>query len=174
MIFKCLTTHAIHLDLLNSLDSDAFLLALRRFIARRGKPAEIISDQGMNFKGADRELQTAFKELEPQLQQQLVNYQIDLKFNPPNAPHFGGAWVRDIRSIKSAFQVAVGTQALSEDVLHTILVEVEGILNSKPLGYVSANMANPDPITPNMLLMGWWDASLPQAIYASETIGHCR
>ncbi|XP_048010442.1 uncharacterized protein LOC125244397 [Megalobrama amblycephala] len=174
VIFKCLTTRAIHLDLLNSLDSDAFLLALRRFIARRGKPAEIISDQGTNFKGADRELQTAFKELEPQLQQKLVNYQIDFKFNPPNAPHFGGAWEREIRSIKSALQVAVGTQSLSEDVLHTILVEVEGILNSKPLGYVSADVANPDPITPNMLLMGRRDASLPQAVYASETIGRRR
>lgn len=174
VIFKCLTTRAIHLDLLNSLDTDAFLLALRRFIARRGKPAEIISDQGTNFKGADRELQTAFKELEPQLQQQLANYQVDFKFNPPNAPHFGGAWEREIRSIKSALQVAVGAQSLSEDVLHTILVEVEGILNSKPLGYVSADVANPDPITPNMLLMGRRDASLPQAVYAPESIGRRR
>lgn len=68
----------------------------------------------------------------------------------------------------------MGTQSLSEDVLHTILVEVEGILNSKPLAYVSADVANPDPVTPNILLMEWRDASLPQAVYASETIGRHR
>ncbi|XP_073771200.1 uncharacterized protein [Danio rerio] len=174
VIFKCLTTRAVHLDLLNSMDTDAFLLALRRFIARRGRPVEILSDRGTNFRGADAELRAAFEEMETQLQQQLASYQIEFKFNPPNAPHFGGVWEREIRSIKNALQVAVGTQPLPEDVLHTILVEVEGIIDSKPLGYVSADIADPDPITPNMLLMGRRDAFLPQAVYAPETIGRRR
>lgn len=109
LIFKCLRTCAVHLDLLNSMDTDAFLLALQRFIARRGKPAEIISDRGTNFQEADRELQTVYEELETQLQQHLANYQIEFKFSPPNAPHFGGAWEWEIRSIKSALQVAMRT-----------------------------------------------------------------
>ncbi len=67
----------------------------------------------------------------------------------------------------------MGTQSLSEDMLHTILVEEEGIINSKPPGYISADVADPDLITPNMLLMGRRDASLPQAVYAHRTIG-CR
>lgn len=61
-------------------------------------------------------------------------------------------------------------ELLSEDVLLTILVEVEDIINFKALGYVSADVADPEPITPNMLLMGWRDASLPQAVYAPETV----
>lgn len=56
VIFECLTTRCVHLDLLNSIDTDAFLLALRGFIARQGTPFEIISDQGTNFRGAEREL----------------------------------------------------------------------------------------------------------------------
>ncbi len=90
VIFKCLTTRAVHIELLNSLDVDAFLLALRRFIARRGRPKEIRSDCGTNFRGADRELREAFAAMESQLKEQLADYQILFKFNPPNAPHFGG------------------------------------------------------------------------------------
>ncbi|KAK9539574.1 hypothetical protein VZT92_004673 [Zoarces viviparus] len=65
-------------------------------------------------------------------------------------------------------------EPVSEDVLYTTLVEVEGILNSKLLGYVSADVADPDPITPNILLMGRWDASLPQVVYAPTGMGRRR
>ncbi|XP_044202893.1 uncharacterized protein LOC122979475 [Thunnus albacares] len=174
VIFKCLTTRTIHTELLNSMDADAFLLALRRFVARQGRPKEILSDCGTNFRGAERELREAFAAMEPQLKEQLTEYQIDFRFNPPNAPHFGGAWEREVRSIKAGLQVAVGSQAISEDVLHTTLVEVEGILNSKPLGYVSADVTDPDPITPNILLMGRRDAVLPQVAYVPSGIGRRR
>ena len=104
--------------------------------------------------------------MEPQLKEQLTEYQIVLKYNPPKTPHFGGAWEREVRSIKCGLQVAMGSQSVSEDVLYTALVEVEGILNSKPLGYMSADVADLDPITPNILLMGRRDAALSQVVYA--------
>ncbi|KAI3371572.1 hypothetical protein L3Q82_024142, partial [Scortum barcoo] len=101
VIFKCLTTRAVHIELLNSMDVDAFLLVLHRFIARRGQPKEVLSDCCTNFRGAERELREAFAAMEPQLKDQLTEYQIDFKFNPLNAPHFGGAWEREVHSIKS-------------------------------------------------------------------------
>lgn len=64
---------------------------------------------------------------------------------------------------------------MPESVLQTLLVEAEGILNSKPLGYVSSDIADLDPVTLNMLLMGRCDASLPQALYDSnELLRKCR
>ena len=101
----------------------------------------------------------------------MAKYQILFKFNPPGSPHLGGVWKREVCSIKNALQAAVGSQAVSEDVLYAVLVEVEGILNSKPLVYASADVADPDPITPNILLMGRRDASLPQAVYAPAVMG---
>ncbi|KAE8292497.1 hypothetical protein D5F01_LYC09867 [Larimichthys crocea] len=175
ILFKCMTTRAVHVDILSSIDTDAFLMALRRFIARRGKPFELLSDQGTNFKGGDRELQEAFAALQPDLQEQLAPQQIHWKFNPPSAPHFGGCWEREIRSIKQALQVTLGAQPVTEEVLRTLLIEVEGILNSKPLGYTSSDIADPDPITPNSLLIGRPDASLPQVVYPeSELLGRRR
>ncbi|KAI3364731.1 hypothetical protein L3Q82_000887 [Scortum barcoo] len=119
IIFKCLTTRAVHLDLLTAIDTDAFLMALHHFIAHRGTPAELFSDQGTNFKGGER-----------------------------------GVWEREIRSVKSALYATVGAKPVAKEVLHTVLTEVEGILNSKPLGYVSSDASDPDPVTPNVLLMG--------------------
>lgn len=127
-------------------DSDAFLMALRRFIARRGQPAELYSDQGTNFRGGETELREAFRRLSPDLQQLLASQRIRFHFNPPASPHFGGVWEREIRSIKSA----LCSESVSEEVLQTVLIEIEAILNSKPFGYVSANLADPDPVTPQL------------------------
>lgn len=76
IIFKCLTTRAVHLDLLRSMDADAYLMALRRFIARRGTPTELWSDQGTNFMGGERELRETFAAMAPTLQQQLASQKI--------------------------------------------------------------------------------------------------
>lgn len=59
---------------------------------------------------------------------------------------------------------------MADSVLRTVLIEVEGILNSKPLGYLSTDVSDLDPITPNLLLMGRRDASLPQAMFADTDI----
>lgn len=170
IMFKCLTTRCVHLDLLCSMDTDSFLLALRRIVARQGKSYELLCDQGTNFHGGERELQEAFASLKPELQEQLAKQNIDFKFNPPHAPHFGGAWEREIKSIKASLQVVLKDLILSEEVLQTVLIEVEGIMNSKPLGYVSSDISDPDPVTPNLLLMGRRDASLPQAVYGPSDL----
>ncbi|XP_057704715.1 uncharacterized protein LOC130923208 [Corythoichthys intestinalis] len=139
ILYKCMTTRCIHLDLHESLDSEAFLMSLRRFISRRGTPFELLCDNGTNFVGGDRELQDAFTAMAPPLKEQLAKQRIIFRFNPPAAPHF-------------------------------VLIEVEGILNAKPLGYLSSDVADPDPITPNMLIMGRRDSSLPQAVYDSTNL----
>lgn len=170
IIFKCMTMRAVYLDLLSQMDTDSFLMALRRFISRRGKPFEIISDQGTNFRGGERALQEDFAALHPCLQEQLATHQISFKFNPPGAPHFGGSWEREIRTLKTALCSTIGDQIVTEEVLRTVLIEIEGILNSKPLGYTSSDIADPDPVTPNMLLMGRPDSSLPQVVYPESEL----
>lgn len=170
IIFKCLTIRAVHLDVLTSIDTDSFLMALRRFIARRGTPAELYSDQGTNFRGGESELRTAFTSMTSDLQRLLAPQKIAFRFNPPAAPHFGGVWEREIRSVKTSLYTTVGAQSLPEEVLHTVLVEVEGILNSKPLGYVPSDVSDPDPVTPNCLLMGRPNGSLPQVVYPKEEL----
>lgn len=118
---------------------------------------------------------TAFAAMKSQWKEQLNDYQFLFKFNLPTAPHFGGVWEREVHSNKAALPVAVGSQFISENVLsYSVLVEAEGILNSKPLGYLSTDVVDLDAITPNLLLMGQRDASLPQVAYALGEMGRCR
>ena len=72
---------------------------------------------------------------------------------------------REVRSVKTALYTTVSTQPVPEEGLRTVLIEVEGILNSKPLGYVSSSITDLDPVTPNLLLMEQPDGSLPQVVY---------
>lgn len=57
-----------------------------------------------------------------------------------------------------------------ETVLRTVLIEVEGIMNAKPLGNLLSDVADPDPLTPNILIMGHQDSSIPQALYDSTNL----
>lgn len=59
-IFVCMTIKAVHLELVSDLSSDGFLAALRRFIARRGFPEKIYSDNGTNFVGANNQLRELY------------------------------------------------------------------------------------------------------------------
>lgn len=103
----------------------------------------------------------------PQLKEQLAEQQISFRFIPPGAPHFGGAWEREVKSVKQALKVVLRDQTLTETVLRT---EVEGILNAKPLGYASSDVSDLDPVTPSILLMGRHDSSLPEVLYNSSNL----
>lgn len=139
-------------------------------VSRRGQPNELFSDRVTNFRGGQAELDKAFNTMAPNLQEQPLDHQVIFHFNPPGSPHFGGIWEREIRSVKNALRVVLGSQSVPKAVLRTIPVEVKGIMNSKLLGYVSSDVADPDPVTLNMLLMGRQDASFPQVVYHNDEL----
>lgn len=63
VIFTCLASRAVHMEVAASLDTDSYINALRRFVARRGQVKKIRSDNGTNFVGAERELTRSIQEL---------------------------------------------------------------------------------------------------------------
>ena len=155
LLVTCLATRAIHLEVANSLDTDAFLMALRRFIARRGRPTLIWSDNGTNFVGGERELREAIAAWnQEQISDALSQKNIQRKFNPPSASHMGGAWERLVASVKKALRAVLGNQIATDDVLHTTVLEVEFQVNSRPLTYVSGHGGDPESITLNHFLLG--------------------
>lgn len=75
-------------------------------------------------------------------------------FIPTASLHFGGCWERMVRSVKSSLAVTLKTRTPSDDLLHTLLLEVEHIINSRPLTDVPLEHTDDDAITPNHLLIG--------------------
>ena len=159
LIFTCLSSRAIHLETLNSMTTDSFLNALRRFISRRGKVHELRCDQGTNFVGAKNELASAFKELDTTPLKEYLSSQdcdwIDFNLNTPHASHMGGIWERQIRTTRSVLSSLLldhGTQ-LDDEALQTLMTETESIVNSRPLTVENLlDPLAPELLTPNNLL----------------------
>lgn len=160
VIFTCFGCRAVHLEIAYSLETDTFILALRRFIARRGQVRNFYSDNGTNFVGANNELRQAVKNMDRQkIHDYLINHDADWewKFNPPASSHMGGVWERHIRSIRSilASLMKCHSTSFNTEGLHTLLTEIEGIINSRPLTVdMLSDVTSPSPLSPiNLLTM---------------------
>jgi len=153
-IFSCLAVRAIHIEKLDSLDTNSFINALVRFEARRGTPKLIRSDNGTNFTGAERELGRALDEMSKSsaVRSHCLRRGIYWKFNPPHASHMGGVWERQIRSIRRTLTAIVGAQVLDDERLSTLFCEVESIINGRPLTTVSDDTKDLAPLSPKDLL----------------------
>ena len=160
-MFICLASRAMHIEVTNSMETDSFILALRRFIARHGNVRSITSDNDNNFVGANNELKKAFSEMNhQQIQHFLANIGLDWLIwsrNAPAASHMGGVWERQIRSARSILALLLKNHGtcLKDESLHTLMTEVEAIINSRTL--TMETISDPQSLTPlspsNLLTM---------------------
>ena len=168
LIFTCLASRAVHLETLNTMETDSFISALRRFINRRGKVRELRSDQGTNFVGVRNELTDALQELNrDRVKGFLLTKEcdwIDFNLNVPAASHMGGSWERLIRTVRSVLSVLLqehGSQ-LDDEALRTLMTEAENVINSRPLTVENlSDHESPEPLTPNHLLTSKTEVVLP-------------
>ena len=154
-LFTCLSIRAVHLEVVHTLNTESCIMAVRRFVARRGPPAEVYSDNGTCFHGADKELQAQMRTTNEAMALTFTSSRTRWIFNPPSAPHMGGVWERLVRSIKSAICVPLESPRKPDDeTLLTILYEAECMVNSRPLTYVPLESADDEALTPNHFLFG--------------------
>ena len=157
-LFTCLASRAVHIEVADSLETDSFINALRRFICRRGSVREIRCDRGTNFIGAEAELKKAIEEMDDQeIKAELLKENIDWIKNPACASNFGGVWERQIRSIRSVMNGLIREHGsrLDEESLKTFLCEAEYTINNRPLTVETRNdPLSAPPLSPSMLLTG--------------------
>ena len=136
----------------------AFVRCLKRFVARRGLPRHFISDNGKTFKAASKYLDTIFKD--GSVQEHLKGLGVTWQFNVERAPWWGSPFERMVRSTKRCLKKLIGRAHFSLDELTTALAEIEAVLNSRPLSYVSDEDME-EPITPSHLIVGRRILNLP-------------
>ncbi|XP_055604848.1 uncharacterized protein LOC129753073 [Uranotaenia lowii] len=150
-LFTCLTIRAVHLEIVHSLSTESCKMAIRRFIVCHGSPLEIYSDNGTNFVGASNELKNAVDS--KQLAECFTNAYTKWIFNPPAAPHMGGAWERLVRSVKVAMAAMQTLRNPDDETLATIVREAQGVVNSRPLTFIPIESESQEALTPNHFIL---------------------
>ena len=166
-IFVCMSTKAIHLELVSDLTSAAFIAALKRFVARRGICTNIHSDCGTNFKGAEVtiniETRNAIAQGINEAQKSFFGRnQITWHFNPPAAPHFGGLWEAGVKSVKHHLRRVIVPNLLTYEEYATLLTQIEACLNSRPLCRIENSKDDLTVLTPGHFLIGQALTSVPE------------
>lgn len=157
-LFTCCIVRAVHIEIVTDLSVSSFLRCLKRFVARRGLPRKLISDNGKTFKGAAKILRIIMGH--PEVHEYLSNVGVDWLFNVERAPWWGGMFERMIGSAKKCLRKTVGRSKLAYDELNTAVIEIEMILNSRPLTYLTTDDIE-EPLTPSHLIVGRRLRNLP-------------
>ncbi|XP_041918191.1 uncharacterized protein LOC121682205 isoform X4 [Alosa sapidissima] len=175
VIFTCMTSRAIHLEVAYSLDTHSCINAIRRFLCRRGQAQHIRSDHGTNLVGAERELREALRTLDQRkIHQALMKEGVHWSFNPPTASHHGGFWERLIRMVRHILCSVCKQQTLDDEGLSTVFCEVEAILNSRPITKVSDDPHDLEALTPNHILLLRTNPLLPPGVFSRSDLYHRR
>lgn len=137
-LFTCLTTRAIHMEIVDSLSADSFIMALKNFTNERHVlPQELHSDNATNFHGAERSLAASSR-----------FSKMKWCYIPPGTPHMGGAWERMVRTFKKNLAIVIGSDALREETLRCAIKEVQAVVNAHPLTHVALDHAEAPVLTP--------------------------
>ena len=159
-LFTCCSTRAIHLEMSTDLSVASFLLLFHRFTSQRGLPVTLISDNAKTFKAASKDIVKIARSAE--VTRFLNSRRVSWKFIVEKAPWWGGFWERLIRSIKRSLKKSIGQGTLNYDELNTILIEVEAIINLRPLTYVLDDQGGiSDILTPSHLINGRRISTMP-------------
>jgi len=149
VLYTCAVYRGVHLEMVKSLSTEAFLERFQRFVSRRGRPAIVYSDNGTNFVGAAN----LWKRLDwERITRECGIRRIQWKFNPPSAAWWGGFWERLIRSIKNILRRVLSKSSLSYDKLRNMLCEVEAFINARPLTTVTEDPQDLSPLSPAMFM----------------------
>ena len=161
-LFTCACTRAVHLELVCDLSVDSFLLAFCRFVSRKSLPTLMVSDNASTYLAAAEEIKELFESVD--LREALGRQHVTWSFIPKRAPWYGGFWERLVGLTKQAIKKTLGRTFVTLQTLETVVVEVESILNDRPLTYVSSDISDPEPLTPAHLIYGRRIVSVPHAV----------
>ena len=155
LIFSCLYSRAIHLEILDSMDTASFKQAFDRFQAIRGECVYLRSDAGSNFVGARNTEVEISEEVLTEVQSAWHQQNKIWEFNPPRASHMGGVWERAIGQVRQVLQgylLPKQQRNLTREEFHTMLLHAARIVNSTPLFDPPESPNDAEPITPHQLI----------------------
>lgn len=169
-VFVCFSTKAVHLELVEDLTVGAFINCLIRFTSRRNCPVKIWSDNATNFVATSRKLEDFKKFYWQEATQKAIadwcrdSREVTWAFIPPRSPHFNGLAEAAVKSAKYHLYRMPNIDSLTLQELNTVVIMIEGILNSRPLMPLASSPDEGEPLTPAHFLVGKSLRSIPEPI----------
>lgn len=163
VFFTCLNTRAIHCELATKASTMELLQVLRRFFAQRGYPKLLLSDNGTQMVGANRELKEMIDGWDAkQLKEYCADRGMTWQFITPLAPHQNGCAESMVKSVKKALKKAIGDTVLTPFELYTCLLEAANLVNQRPIGRIPNDPNDGSYLCPNDILLGCCSSTVPQ------------
>ena len=147
------------------MSAPVFLRSFRKFVARRGTPALVVSDNAKTFKASAKFFRKLYSD--PQVRNYFDISRIRWRFNLDRSPWWGGFFERLMGSVKRPLRKVLGNARLNSDELLTVLLEIESTLNSRPLTYEYDEIGG-QMLTPSHVIFGFRLSSLPDVIPSKE------
>ncbi|XP_033213816.1 uncharacterized protein LOC117170882 [Belonocnema kinseyi] len=162
-VFVCFASKGIDFEAVGDLSTGSLQGALLRFCVRRGKPAELWSDNATHFCRADLEIKEALSAINwDRVAYSMATEGILWQFIPPAAPHFGGLLEAGVKSFKTHHKRIAEPKNLTYEEFSTVLVNIETVLNCRPLSPLFSNVEDLDALTPRHLLIGGPFETVPE------------
>ena len=137
-LYTCASSRATHLDLVPDNTISSFVKSFKRFIGRRRMPSVVVSDNGKTFKGV-------------QLRNFILHKKIKWRFIVEGSPWWSGFYERMVGCVKRCLTKVLRNARLTYEELFTLLIQIEGVLNSRPLTYVDEE--ENEPLKPSHLVI---------------------
>ena len=163
LVITCTATRAVWLLDTQGLSAYDFLLALKRFVGRKAVPQTIVSDNAKTFQCCHRKLIAIYKNKEVQeyLTKERIKWKIDWNFYCERAPWQGGFIETVVKLFKNVSKRVIGSAKMTYMEFATVVVEAEGIINSRPLTYDYSTTDDESPLTPSKLINGYDLTEIP-------------
>lgn len=170
LLFTCAVIRTVHLEMTFGLSAEDIVRGLRRFVARRGFPKKIYSDNACSFRRTAQEIKEVARNSETESVKAFSSKcSIEWKFIAERAPWWGSWWERLIQTVKNGLKFALGKTLVSFDELRTVLLEVESCVNLRPLTYISDDVSDLLTLTPAHFLINLADSGLETGIETTTT-----
>ena len=150
VLYTCLAIRCIHLDLVADLSLKSFLQSFRRFCSTYCVPAFLYTDNAKQFIASQKVLNNIF--ISDEFQEHLTQHNIKHRTIPVYASWVGGVYERQIKTVKHCLYKSVGRAKLDYFELLTQLMEIQNMVNCRPITYVHSGIDDIEPLTPNKIL----------------------
>ena len=170
VLITCLSCRAVHVDIAHDYSTNGFMQVYRRFIALRGSPQKIYSDQGTCLIGASNELKDIVKNVDwVEVQSYGLKEGTTWTFSPASAPWYNGATEALVKSVKRALNAMIGENVMTFSEMQTAFMEAGQLVNQRPIGRHPSHPDEGSYLCPNDLILGRASTHVPQGPFKDRS-----